>query len=427
MKLMMYKKQLMKILSVLVLALVALLIDDFYGCSCNLAIFGMIGNIFGSSMSARSQRKANEMNLKINQMNNEFNAKEAEKARAFQFDMWNKENAYNTPAAQRERMAQAGYNAYMNPADAGSASGMSSTTAASAASPAVMQATDFSSLGEIGVNLAQELKTFSEKKGLDIRNFSLKDYMQAQIDKMKGQTNWRNLSPEAIRYNLLHGLEAAKIGMESLKEQWTNQKWSNNLLRANVANSLLDAEGKIIINKYLDQQQQADLNIKSAHYEELILRGQLHVREARESLSREILNYARANGQKISNRIAERTANNLIYATNAANYYEGTYNMYRARTVKQDAASDYMGNQWQNQLTGELLNAKRWDNEMQAWREAINSANSLLRGSSDAMSTYNTYKNGRYERNRPYTSDYEEYEQFDKARGTRRRTRKYIR
>lgn len=387
----------------------------------------MIGNIFGSSMSARSQRKANEMNLKINQMNNEFNAKEAEKARAFQLDMWNKENEYNTPSAQRERMEQAGYNAYMNPADAGSASGMSSTTAASAASPAVMQATDFSSLGEIGVNLAQELKTFSEKKGLDIRNFSLKDYMQAQIDKMKGETNWRNLSPEAIRYNFMHGLEAAKIGMESLKEQWMNQKWSNNLLRANVANSLLDAEGKTVINKYLDQQQQSDLNIKAAHYEELMLRGQLHVREARESLSRELLNYARANGQKISNGIAERTADNLIYATNAANYYEGTYNMYRGKTVKQDAASDFMGNQWQNELTGELLNARRWDNEMQAWREAINSANALLRGSSDVMDTYNTYENGRYGRSRPYNSDYEEYEEFDKSRGTRRRTRMYKR
>lgn len=414
-------------LPVLLLALVALLIDSLYSCSCQLAILGLIGSVFGSSMSAFSQRKANKMNLKINQMNNDFNAKEAEKARAFQLDMWNKENAYNTPAAQRARLEEGGYNAYMNPADAGSASGMSSTSAASAASPAVMQGTDFSSLGEVGVRLAQELKTFSEKKGLDIRNFSLKDYLQSQINKMKGDTNWRNLSPAAIRFNIMSGLEAAKIGMESLREQWTNQKWSNNLLRANVANSLLDAESKTIINKYLDEQQQADLNVKAAHYEELINRGQLHVREARELLSREILNYARARGLNIYNDIADKTAKGLIYANNAANYYEGAYNNYRRQNVKLDAASDFMGNQWQNQLTGELLNSKRWDNEMQAWREAINSANALLRGSSDAMDTYNTYENGRYERNRPYTSDYEEYEQFDKARGTRRKTRKYKR
>lgn len=417
----------MDLLPVLLLALVALLIDSLNSCSYNLAIFGLIGSVFGSSMSARSQRKANEMNLKINQMNNDFNAQEAEKARAFQLDMWNKENAYNTPSAQRQRMEQAGYNAYMNPSDAGSASGMSSTTAASAASPAVMQATDFSSLGDIGVKLAQEMKMMSEKKGMDIRNFSLKDYLSAEINKMKGDTNWRNASPAAIRYNTLMGLESARIQMASLREQWTNQVWSNNLLRANVANSLLDADAKTTLNKYLDEQQIADLNVKAAHYEELILRGQLHVREASENLSREILNYARARGLNIANFIASKTAKGLIYANNAANYYEGSYNMYRGQKVKEDAASDFMGNQWQNQLTGEMLNSKRWDNEMQSWREAINSANALLRGSSNLMDSYNTYENGRYERNRPYTSDYEEFEKFDKASGTRRKTRKYKR
>lgn len=378
-------------------------------------------------MNARSQRKANEMNLKINKMNNEFNAKEAEKARAFQLDMWNKENAYNTPAAQRARQEAAGYNPYMSPGDTGNATGSSAAPSASAASPAVMQAIDFSSLGDIGVKLAQEMKMMSEKKGLDIRNFSLKDYLSAEINKMKGDTNWRNASPAAIRYNTLMGLESARLQMASLKEQWTNQVWSNNLLRANVANSLLDAQAKTVMNKYLDDQQQVDLNVKAAHYEELINRGQLHVREAKESLSREILNYSRARGQNISNAIADKTASGLIYANNAANYYEGTYNSYRGQKAKQDAASDFMGNQWKNQLTGEMLNSRRWDNEMQAWREAINSANALLRGTSDVMDSYNTYENGRYERNRPYTSDYEEYEQFDKAKGIRRKSRKYKR
>lgn len=417
----------MKLLPVLLLALVALLIDSFDSCSYQLAIFGLIGSVFSSSMNARSQRKANEMNLKVNQMNNEFNAKEAEKAREFQLDMWNKENAYNTPAAQRARQEAAGYNPYMSPADTGNATGSSAAPSASASSPAVMQATDFSSLGDIGVRLAQEMKMMSEKKGLDIRNFSLKDYLNAEISKMKGDTDWRNASPAAIRYNTLMGLESARIQMAGLKEQWTNQVWSNNLLRANVANSLLDADAKTTMNKYLDDQQQADLNVKAAHYEELINRGQLHVREAKESLSRQILNYAHARGQSISNTIADKTAKGLIYANNAANYYEGSYNSYRRQKVKEDAASDFMGNQWKNLLTGEMLNSKRWDNEMQAWREAINSANALLHGSSEAMDSYNTYENGRYERNRPYTSDYEEYEQFDKARGTRRKTRKYKR
>ena len=50
------------------------------------------------------------MNLKINQMNNEFNAKEAEKARAFQLDMWNMKMASGqirmTPDTMRGRAGE---------------------------------------------------------------------------------------------------------------------------------------------------------------------------------------------------------------------------------------------------------------------------------------------------------------------------------
>ena len=88
-----YRKQVIRLLPVLLLALVALLIDSLDSCSCQLAIFSMIGSVFSSSLGARSQRNANKANLEINKMNNEFNAKEAEKARAFQLDMWNKENS----------------------------------------------------------------------------------------------------------------------------------------------------------------------------------------------------------------------------------------------------------------------------------------------------------------------------------------------
>lgn len=42
-------------------------------------------------------------------MNNEFNAKEAEKARAFQLDMWNKENAYNTAISAPAAPVKKGY------------------------------------------------------------------------------------------------------------------------------------------------------------------------------------------------------------------------------------------------------------------------------------------------------------------------------
>jgi hypothetical protein len=82
-----------------------------------------------------------------------------------------------------------------------------------------------------------------------------------------GATDWRNASPEARAYNLSQGRKAAELGMASLEENLSNQRWSNNLLVANIANSLLDAESKTILNKYLDEQQLAELNIKAANYE----------------------------------------------------------------------------------------------------------------------------------------------------------------
>ena len=45
----------------------------------------LAGNLIGTSSS-------NSKNMKINKMNNEFNALEAEKARRYQTEMWNKTN-----------------------------------------------------------------------------------------------------------------------------------------------------------------------------------------------------------------------------------------------------------------------------------------------------------------------------------------------
>ena len=58
------------------------------------------------------------------------------KARDFQLDMWNRENEYNKASFQRKRLEEAGYNPYMNDAQAGTATGMSGASAASAAGAA---------------------------------------------------------------------------------------------------------------------------------------------------------------------------------------------------------------------------------------------------------------------------------------------------
>lgn len=360
-----------------------------------------IGALGGALFGKKSTDSANKTNLKINQMNNDFNAREAQKARDFQLDMWNKENEYNSASSQRKRMEEAGYNPYMSDAQAGTATGMSGTSAATAsgASPQVPYLPDFQS---VGVNLASALKMMSEKKQTDIENLNMSDLLRSQIWQNIGATDWRNASPEARAYNLSQGRKAAELGMASLEESLSNQRWSNNLLVANIANSLLDAEAKTVMNKYLDENQRAELNIKAANYEYLIMSGQMKRQEVKNLIADEILTYAKARGQKISNHIAEQTADKLIKATNNTNMYFGDYYGSRGNYARQDAFHDSSILRSNAGSAAEGYQQSMFDTKLQPWREAVNSANMIFNGIGSGLDTYTRYQNGKTFRNRDY-------------------------
>ena len=85
---------------------------------------GLLGSIAGgllgigssaiqNSQNRQNVRETNQMNYKINQMNNQFNERMAMQQRNWQENMWNKENAYNTASAQRQRLEEAGLNPYL--------------------------------------------------------------------------------------------------------------------------------------------------------------------------------------------------------------------------------------------------------------------------------------------------------------------------
>lgn len=356
-----------------------------------------IGALGGALFGKKSTDSANKTNLKINQMNNDFNAREAQKARDFQLDMWNRENEYNKASSQRKRLEDAGYNAYMNDAQAGTATGMSGTSAATAAGAAsqIPYTPDFQS---VGVNLASALKMMSEKKQTDIENLNMSDLLRSQIWQNVGATDWRNASPEARAYNLSQGRKAAELGMASLEENLSNQRWSNNLLVANIANSLLDADAKTIMNKYLDENQRAELNIKAANYEYLIMSGQMKRQEVNNLIADEILTYAKANGQKISNRVAEETADKLIKATNSTNMYFGGYYGSRGNYSRQDAFHDSSILRSRAGSASEGYQQSRFDTKLQPWREAVNSANMIFNGIGSGLDSYTNFQNGRYNR-----------------------------
>ena len=369
-------------------------------------LFGGVGSVISGAIGAKTTADTNKTNLKINQMNNDFNAREAQKARDFQLDMWNRENQYNSASSQRKRLEEAGYNPYMSDAQAGTASGMSGTSAATAAgaAPQVPYTPDFQS---VGVNLASALKMMSEKKQTDIENLNMSDLLRSQIWQNLGATDWRNASPEARAYNLSQGRKAAELGMASLEENLSNQRWSNNLLVANIANSLLDAESKTILNKYLDQQQLAELNIKAANYEYLVMSGQLKRQEVNNLIAEEIETYARANGYNLQNRILRETSDGVIRATNNTNFYFGSYYHSRAFNAGADAFHDSSILRSNAGSAAEGYKQSAFGTKLQPWREALNSANMIFNGIGSGLDSYTNFQNGLYLRGRPYPMDYD--------------------
>lgn len=364
-------------------------------------LFGGVGSVISGAIGAKTTSDTNKTNLKINQMNNDFNAREAQKARDFQLDMWNRENEYNKASSQRERLEDAGYNPYMSDAQAGTATGMSGTSAATAAgaAPQIPYTPDFQS---VGVNLASALKMMSEKKQTDIENLNMSDLLRSQIWQNLGATDWRNASPEARAYNLSQGRRAAELGMASLEENLSNQRWSNNLLVANIANSLLDAESKTILNKYLDQQQLAELNMKAANYEYLVMSGQMKRQEINNLIAEEIETYARANGYYLQNYITRKTADGLIRATNNTNFYFGSYYHSRAFNAGADAFHDSSILRSHAGSAAEDYKQSAFDTKLQPWRESLNSANMIFNGIGSGLDSYTNFMNGRYNRGRPY-------------------------
>ena len=103
-------------------------------------LLGIGSSVAQNSQSRQNVRETNQMNYKINQMNNQFNERMAIQQRNWQENMWNKENAYNTASAQRQRLEEAGLNPYlmMNGGSAGVSQSAGPGASASSSGSAVM-------------------------------------------------------------------------------------------------------------------------------------------------------------------------------------------------------------------------------------------------------------------------------------------------
>lgn len=283
----------------------------------------LAGNVIGSS----SQNKINETSKEIAEMNNKFNAEQAQLQRDWQEDMWNKNNDYNSPQALISR----GLNPFIgsNVGAGVSKSPASGGAAASAAAPPSLQAfrPDFSDIGLALASMAQARAAMMNAE----QNAALTPY---HINKILGDTNYRNIGVGQSGYwNASTGKRSALLDQSKEYQELKNMEFAGRLTSAQEAQILLDSKAQQTLNKYLDEQQQADLFIKGQTLANLYAQGALTEAQYKNQMAQAVKTAAETNGIRINNRIASQTADSLIYANIQSNRARGLSSLWDSKNI----------------------------------------------------------------------------------------------
>lgn len=191
------------------------------------SLLGGIPSMIGNAVGAISNNSTNKANKEINQMNNEFNERMMDKQIAYEKEMWEKNNEYNSASAQAERWREAGFNPTMMMGNANAGVATSGSVGAASAAPAAPQQAfkpDVSSFVDTIVAM-QDLQIKDKVTDAQVQQLnSQSEVNKAEVLRLLGESdNWkiknkyvdRLLSTEIDSMN-------ADIGYKRAQESYTN-------------------------------------------------------------------------------------------------------------------------------------------------------------------------------------------------------------
>ena len=306
------------------------------------AIASTVGNLTDNVVGMVNQNHQNKVNLRMMREQNAFNADQAAIQRQWQADMWNRNNRYNSP----NEMISRGLNPFVqgSAAMAGSKSPASGGAAATAAPVPSMQAykPNFSNVFQSLASLAQAKASEASAGELASRSRQTDTVTPLLSDYYRGLTNWKNLAIGSSGYwNKETGRISAALDQSTETQELRNAQFAERISAAQETQILLNSEAQRVINKYLDQNQQADLFIKAQTLVNLQTQGALTEKQIQTEIQRAILVSAESSGKKIDNRIASETADSLIKAANASHELQYRDNRYDSENVKLRKHTEY--------------------------------------------------------------------------------------
>lgn len=277
--------------------------------------------------------QTNQANKDIAQMANEHNEAMLNKQIQQEWDMWNAENEYNSPAAQMQRYSDAGVNPYMSVGNvsSGNASSMSSPSAQPAAVPqmqgATMMPADMSGLSGLRGIASRFVEMMQAKE----------DIKGKQLDN-QGKEIENNYKADMFMVNMYKAMQDAGLSRSKRIGQDIVNQFQPEMLSAELNQRKtdimfrnLEAQGQLISNlsalewyKVLPVQIQQTIQQKAVEINNLRLMGKLSEAETRVKVHEAVTEFyksrmahddATVSNATIKDRI-EKVAQELTHAIN---------------------------------------------------------------------------------------------------------------
>lgn len=353
------------------------------------AIASSAANLTDNIVGMVNQNHQNKVNLRMMREQNAFNAEQAQIQRDWQQQMWGMNNAYNSPSAMISR----GLNPFVqgSAAMAGSRSPASGGAAATAAPVPSMQAfkPNFSNVFQSLASLAQAKASEASAGESGSRARQTDTVTPLLSDYYRGLTNWKNLAVGSSGYwNKETGRISAALDQSTEAQNLKNAQFAERISAAQETQILLNSEAQRIMNKYMDQNQQADLFIKAQTLVNLQTQGALTERQIQTEIQRAILISAETSGKKIDNRVASETANSLIKAANASHELQYRDSVYDYKNVKLRKHTEYNTSMAQQKAVEYGAELARKQGRTHYWESVARGIGSIASGAGNFIGSF---------------------------------------
>ncbi len=285
----------------------------------------LLGGLFGSSSNSAN----NATQLQIARENNAFNERMFDRQIAYNWDMFNAENKYNSASEQVKRYLLAGINPAlaMENQSAATAQG-GSVSPPSASSMPVTHAYDpspvFSRVSEILYNDAMREKELrlaeANARSKELENDFNSQYYDVELRRFRHQA-MRDYTLGLITHQEYREMmESYDTRKELLGEDLKQKRGQSDFMQQQLAMVELERQLKDFDLQHAPDRFKAEMSLLGAQASAAIASGQLSIAQARKAYQDAAESVARTYGIKVNNEILDKTFDSTVKATNQSNW-----------------------------------------------------------------------------------------------------------